>query len=138
MSEPSRREPEELSRKRLAAGLRAVFAIPAREGPDRAAGPDPASTLVGRELGGFRVLRPIGAGGMGAVFEAEQSNPRRRVALKVVRLGLASRSARDRFEREIRLLATLQHPGIASIHEAGVAARRRPGAALLRHGAGRG
>ncbi len=77
--------------------------------------------LVGEVVGGFRILGAIGEGGMGAVFEAEQEHPRRAVALKVLRLAASSESVRRRFEREIQLLAGLQHPGIAQIYEAGIA-----------------
>ncbi|MBI1849909.1 MAG: protein kinase, partial [Planctomycetes bacterium] len=74
-----------------------------------------------RRIGSYRIRRMIGAGGMGAVFEAEQENPRRVVALKVLHPSVATASTRHRFEREARLLARLQHPGIAQIYEAGEA-----------------
>jgi serine/threonine protein kinase/WD40 repeat protein len=93
--------------------------------PLEPAAPGGFGDIVGERLGAFRLLRLLGEGGMGAVFEAEEEHPRRRVALKVLRLASASASARSRFMREIRLLAGLQHPGIAAIYEAGVA--RRPG-----------
>jgi tetratricopeptide (TPR) repeat protein/predicted Ser/Thr protein kinase len=70
-------------------------------------------------FGQYRVVALLGEGGMGAVYEAEQQNPRRRVALKVIRPGLASSELLRRFEHEAALLARLQHPGIAQIHEAG-------------------
>jgi len=67
----------------------------------------------------YRVVRLLGEGGMGAVFEAEQEHPQRRVAIKVIRRGrLTDRRALRLFEREIQTLARLKHPGIASIHEA--------------------
>ncbi len=68
---------------------------------------------------GFRILRRIGVGGMGTVYEAEQDHPRRRVALKVLRLDALSDESLARFETEARALARLQHPGIARIFEAG-------------------
>ncbi len=71
-------------------------------------------------IAGFRIIRKIGEGGMGIVFEAEQQRPRRRVALKVIRGGLYSNKFYLRmFEREIQTLARLEHPGIVSIYEAG-------------------
>jgi len=72
-------------------------------------------------IGAYRVLRVLGRGGMGVVFEAEQQQPNRRVALKVLRSGLESPTLRARFAHEALLLARLQHPGIAQIYEAGSA-----------------
>ncbi|MBI3400890.1 MAG: serine/threonine protein kinase [Acidobacteria bacterium] len=63
----------------------------------------------------------LGEGGMGAVYEAEQEHPRRRVALKVIKPGLAGPELLHRFERESQALGRLQHPGIAQIYEAGTA-----------------
>ena len=72
------------------------------------------------EIGGFRILGKLGEGGMGIVYEAEQQNPRRRVALKVVRGGHFVDEAYLRmFRREAETLARLVHPNIASIYEAG-------------------
>jgi WD40 repeat protein/predicted Ser/Thr protein kinase len=70
------------------------------------------------ELSGFRIVRRIGAGGMGTVFEAEQLQPHRRVAIKL--LHLVTEEGRRRFEREAQVLADLEHPGIAEIHAQGV------------------
>ncbi len=72
-------------------------------------------------IGRYRVLRRVGEGGMGTVYEAEQDNPRRTVALKVIRPGLTSRQLLKRFELEAQLLGRLQHPGIAQIFDAGTA-----------------
>lgn len=72
------------------------------------------------EIAGYRIVGKLGEGGMGVVWEAEQQQPRRRVALKVMRQG------RDRdplyvrlFQREAETLGRLKHPGIAAIHESG-------------------
>lgn len=73
-------------------------------------------------IGGYRILRLIGEGGMGAVYEAEQKRPRRVVALKVLRSPLAGSELTRRFEFESEALGRLQHPGVARIYEAGVAA----------------
>ncbi len=70
-------------------------------------------------IGQYKLLRLIGAGGMGSVFEAEQSSPRRNVALKVLRTGVTGPAALDRFRRETRVLGKLQHSAIALIFEAG-------------------
>ncbi|MBL9121401.1 MAG: serine/threonine protein kinase, partial [Phycisphaerae bacterium] len=72
-----------------------------------------------KRLGHFTLLREIGSGGMGIVYEAEQDYPKRRVALKVMRSDLGTRELTQRFRREIETLGRLQHPGIAQIHEAG-------------------
>jgi len=73
----------------------------------------------GTWVGHYRIVRTLGEGGMGMVFEAEQQNPRRRVALKVVAAGLATRRMLRRFELEAQMLGKLQHPHIAQIFEAG-------------------
>jgi eukaryotic-like serine/threonine-protein kinase len=75
----------------------------------------------GEEFGAYRVLRKIGEGGMGVVFEAEQKNPRRVVALKIFRTRFAADRLSRRFALESQTLARLQHPGIAQIFEAGIA-----------------
>ena len=72
-------------------------------------------------IGRYRIIRLIGEGGMGVVYEAEQEQPRRIVALKVVKPGLAAPALLRRFEQESQALARLQHPGIAQIYEAGTA-----------------
>ncbi|MCA9280129.1 MAG: serine/threonine protein kinase [Phycisphaeraceae bacterium] len=70
-------------------------------------------------IGQYDVHRLIGAGGMGAVYLAEQRNPKRMVALKVIRPGVISSDALRRFELEASMLGRLQHAGIAQIYEAG-------------------
>src|SRR6266849_96558 len=72
-------------------------------------------------IGRYRILRLLGQGAMGAVYEAEQEHPRRTVALKVIQPGLASPELLRRFEQESQALGRLQHPGIAQIYEAGTA-----------------
>ncbi len=76
---------------------------------------------AGATVGSYRILRLVGEGGMGAVYEAEQQQPRRVVALKVIKPGLATSQLLRRFEQEAQSLGRLQHPGIAQIHEAGAA-----------------
>src|SRR5215472_6561105 len=71
-------------------------------------------------IGSYRILRVLGEGGMGIVYEAEQEQPRRTVAVKVIKPGWANRELR-RFEQESQALARLQHPCIAQIYEAGMA-----------------
>jgi len=67
----------------------------------------------------YRILDVLGQGGMGIVYRAEQENPRRIVALKVIRPGVQSRDLLRRFAHEGQVLAWLQHPGIAQVFEAG-------------------
>lgn len=83
----------------------------------KAEGPVRHPVFVGR----YRILRLIGEGGMGSVYEAQQEHPRRTVAVKVLRGGIASPSLQRRFGYEAQVLGRLQHPGIAQIIEAGVA-----------------
>ena len=81
----------------------------------------PAGMRVPEVIAGYRILRLIAEGGMGAVYEAEQQNPHRVVALKVIRPGHASPDLLQRFQMESQALGRLQHPGIAQIYEAGTA-----------------
>lgn len=78
-----------------------------------------AGDAVPERIGPYRVVREIGRGGMGLVFEAEQENPRRRVAVKIVRQGFGSAALLRRFRQEAHVLGQLRHPGIAQIYEAG-------------------
>lgn len=90
---------------------------------------DVAETLdndLPRPFGRYQLLRVLGQGGMGVVYEAQQDDPRRRVALKVIRPELATPSMLRRFRLEAAVLAQLQHPGIAHVYEAGVGDARRP------------
>ncbi len=75
---------------------------------------------VPEKIGHYKVKRLIAAGGMGAVYEAVQEQPRRTVALKIMKQGIASRSSLRRFEYESQILARLRHPGIAQVYEAGM------------------
>src|SRR5262249_38923875 len=74
----------------------------------------------------YRVVRLLGEGGMGTVYEAEQDNPRRTVALKVIRAGPASEIWLKRFAREREILGRLRRPGIAQVYDAGVAESGQP------------
>ena len=73
-----------------------------------------------RRLGGFRVLREVGRGGMGVVFEAYDESLDRRVALKTLGGHVAlSKHGLERFRREAAAAARLQHPGIAQVYDSG-------------------
>ncbi|MCG8403793.1 MAG: serine/threonine-protein kinase [Phycisphaerales bacterium] len=76
---------------------------------------------VPEHIGEYKILRFLGEGGMGIVYLAEQRNPRRRVALKVMLSAWASPRMLKRFEHEAQVLARLHHPGIAQIFEAAIA-----------------
>jgi tetratricopeptide (TPR) repeat protein len=89
---------------------------PAHALASRSAEPAPVSDRIGR----YRILGVLGQGGMGIVYRAEQENPRREVALKVMRSGLVGSDLLRRFELEAAFLARLRHPGIAQIYEAGL------------------
>lgn len=71
--------------------------------------------LLGVDLGGVKIVKLIGEGGMGRVYEAQQARPSRTVAVKVIRQGITSEKTMRRFEREAEFLAKLQHHGIAQI-----------------------
>jgi predicted Ser/Thr protein kinase len=77
--------------------------------------------LLPEQVGPYKVLGLLGAGGMGVVYLAEQERPRRQVALKVMRPGSATPQGLRRFEYEAQALGRLQHAGIARIYEAGTA-----------------
>jgi tRNA A-37 threonylcarbamoyl transferase component Bud32/tetratricopeptide (TPR) repeat protein len=96
------------------------------EAEDRPAVESPVAGILAEPalpaaIGRYRIVRLVGEGGMGAVYEAEQDQPRRTVALKVIKPGLASRELLRRFEHESQALGRLHHPGIAQIYEAGAA-----------------
>jgi serine/threonine protein kinase len=75
---------------------------------------------VGTELAGYRIESPLGRGGMGVVYLAEDLRLKRRVALKLLSAGLAGdESFRDRFLHESELAASIDHPNIVPIYEAG-------------------
>lgn len=71
-------------------------------------------------VAGYRIVRRIGAGGMGVVYEAEQERPARRVAIKLLRAERLTEAGVRRMEFEGEVLGRLSHPGIATVFEAGV------------------
>jgi serine/threonine protein kinase/WD40 repeat protein len=81
----------------------------------------------GAQVGPYHLLGPLGEGGMGVVYLAEQHEPvRRRVALKVIRPGMGDDHALARFEQERQALALMDHPNIARVLDAGATADGRP------------
>src|SRR5512137_2406574 len=80
----------------------------------------PVLEQVGDRIGRYKLLEKIGEGGYGVVYMAEQAEPiRRRVALKIVKLGIDTRQVIARFEAERQALALMDHPNIAKVLDAG-------------------
>jgi eukaryotic-like serine/threonine-protein kinase len=81
---------------------------------------EPADEALGQTLGRYKLLEKLGEGGCGVVYVAEQTEPvRRRVALKVIKLGMDTRQVIARFEAERQALAMMDHPNIAKVLDAG-------------------
>src|SRR5437016_126536 len=82
---------------------------------------------MSEHIGRYKLLQKIGEGGCGVVYMAEQSEPvRRRVALKVIKLGMDTKSVIARFESERQALAIMDHPNIAKVLDAGATETGRP------------
>jgi serine/threonine protein kinase len=89
--------------------------------------PTAASEKAGDIIGHYKIREKLGEGGCGAVYFAEQTEPvRRRVALKVIKLGMDTRSVMARFEAERQALAMMDHPNIARVLDAGATETGRP------------
>lgn len=91
----------------------------------------PAPTLSregpGTKIGPYKLLQLIGEGGFGSVFMAQQEHPvQRKVALKIIKLGMDTRSVVARFEQERQALAILDHPAIAKVFDGGATETGRP------------
>jgi tetratricopeptide (TPR) repeat protein len=82
--------------------------------------PGAPSGGVGSTIGNYRIVRVIGTGGMGVVYEAQQAAPKRSVALKLLRRGFRSEASIRRFRRESEVLGRLSHVGVAQVFEAGL------------------
>jgi tetratricopeptide (TPR) repeat protein len=105
---------------------------------DSAPNPRPKGTIIvsasvasgekpGDRIGRYKLLQQLGEGGMGTVWMAEQEEPvRRRVALKVIKLGMDTKSVIARFEAERQALALMEHPNIAKVFDAGTTDNGRP------------
>ena len=87
----------------------------------------PADPTAGALIGPYKLLQRIGEGGFGTVWLAEQREPvRRRVALKVIKLGMDTKQVIARFEAERQALAMMEHPNIARVLDAGATDAGRP------------
>ena len=110
-------EPDGLSPKGAPAAV-ATMKLELAEPPDEA---------VGQTLGRYKLLERIGEGGCGVVYVAEQTQPvRRRVAFKVIKLGMDTKQVVARFEAERQALAMMDHPNIAKVLDAGTTETGRP------------
>jgi serine/threonine protein kinase/tetratricopeptide (TPR) repeat protein len=87
----------------------------------------PVTEKTGDKIGRYKLLQVIGEGGFGIVYMAEQQEPvRRRVALKIIKLGMDTKQVIARFEAERQALALMDHPNIAKVFDAGATETGRP------------
>ena len=113
-----RGDQEPLTAERLADDIRAAY-----EGSTLGTPAEARGSRIGR----YRLIERLGEGGFGVVFSAEQSEPvKRRVALKIIKLGMDTRQVVARFEQERQALAVLDHPNIAKVFDAGATETGRP------------
>jgi serine/threonine protein kinase/tetratricopeptide (TPR) repeat protein len=112
----------------LAAGVPAELLAPdAPSGSSLSASRHSDARPPGDRIGGYLLRSIIGEGGMGVVYLAEQDRPvHREVALKLIKPGMDSREVVARFARERQALAVMDHPGIATVHDAGTTDDGRP------------
>ena len=95
--------------------------------PDVTLDTSPLTEGPGTAIGNYKLLEQIGEGGMAVVYMAEQEKPlRRRVALKIIKLGMDTRQVIARFEVERQALAVMDHPNIAKVLDAGTTETGRP------------
>src|SRR5262249_50907094 len=94
--------------------------LPPTDHPAAARAPaDPAAPSIPSSTGGYRLVRPLGAGGMGSVYEAEESGSGRRVAVKLIAPEFAgSPETVARFRQEGRLASSIVHPRCVFVHKA--------------------
>ncbi len=88
---------------------------------------EPLAESAGTVIGPYKLLEHIGEGGFGVVYMAEQTQPvRRKVALKILKLGMDTRQVVARFEAERQALAIMDHPNIAKVFDGGATPSGRP------------
>ncbi|HEV2694024.1 MAG TPA: serine/threonine-protein kinase [Verrucomicrobiae bacterium] len=89
--------------------------------------PNLSEEMIGTSVGRYKLLKTLGEGGCGVVYLAEQAEPvRRRVALKIIKLGMDTQSVIARFDAERQALALMDHPNIAKVLDAGATEAGRP------------
>jgi tetratricopeptide (TPR) repeat protein len=94
---------------------------------DMTLGSEPLAEGPGTKIGRYKLLQLIGEGGFGVVYMAQQEEPiRRRVALKIIKLGMDTKQVIARFEAERQVLAMMEHPNIAKVLDAGATETGRP------------
>lgn len=112
------------------AGLLRVAMTPGEDCVDEdlfAADPSDYANQAGQTIGPYTLCQKLGEGGFGLVWRAEQTTPiRRQVALKVIKIGMDTVQVVARFNVERQTLALMDHPGIASVYDAGTTATGRP------------
>lgn len=104
------------------AGMGGIGGVGSPKPPSEITAPIPVPMGVPRQVGPYEVQRLLGTGGMASVYAALQKQPRRTVALKVMKAGIAQsrgEAALRRFKREIEILGKLHHPFIAAVYDAG-------------------
>lgn len=95
--------------------------------PGTSPAPTPPPNERPASIGPYRILDELGQGGMGTVYLAEQAQPvKRRVALKLIKLGMDSKAVVARFEQERQALALMDHEGIAKVFDCGTSERGQP------------
>src|SRR5262249_15480646 len=120
-----RRQAERLVRNLERAGN--FLTQPEIEPAEGESGSPPAAEQPGDRIGRYKLLEKIAQRGGGVVYMAEKEEPvRRRVALKIIKLGMDTRQVIARFEAERQALALMDHPNIAKVHDAGATANGRP------------
>src|SRR5579862_830921 len=80
----------------------------------------------GDRIGRYHLLQQIGEGGMGTVWLADQHHPDRRVAIKLIKIGMDTKQFLARFHAEQQVLALMDHPNIAKVYDAGATGTGRP------------
>ncbi len=107
--------------------LAALFALQPSAPGEAGSASQPGEEPIGTRIGRYKLVRKIGEGGCGVVYLADQEAPvRRRVALKIIKLGMETKSVVARFEAERQALAMMDHPNIARVYDAGATKRGPP------------
>ena len=106
-----------------------IGSFPEQPAESTTASPAPNTEAAGLVIAGrYKLLEPIGEGGMGTVWMAEQTEPvRRLVAVKLIKPGMDSKQVLARFDAERQALALMDHPNIAKVFDGGMTGSKRAG-----------